>query len=90
MQGMMMKEMGGDVGKDGAGSEKALGRSVEMLEQLLDSGAVGPEELDSLKEMMESQMGMPVDELLERKDELEKELPPEGKKLFLMASSHTA
>ena len=31
-----------------------------MLEQLLDSGAVGPEELDSLREMMESQMGMPV------------------------------
>ena len=84
MQDMMMKEMGGDVGKDGAGSEKALGRSVEMLEQLLDSGAVGPEELDSLKEMMESQMGMPVDELLERKDELEKELPPEGKKLFVL------
>merc|ERR1719253_701368 len=33
---------------------------------------------------MESQMGMPVDELLERKDELEKELPPEGKKLFVL------
>ena len=46
MQDMMMKEMGGDVGKDGAGSEKALGRSVEMLEQLLDSGAVGPEEIE--------------------------------------------
>ena len=30
-----------------------------MLEQLLDSGAVGPEELDSLKQMMESQMGTP-------------------------------
>ena len=48
-----------------------------MLEQLLDSGAVGPEELESLKEMMESQMGMLVDELLARKDELEKELPPD-------------
>ena len=28
---------------------------------------------------MESQMGMPVDELLARKDELEKELPPDPK-----------
>ena len=27
---------------------------------------------------------MPVDELLERKEELEKELPPEGKKLFVL------
>ena len=45
---------------------------------------MGPEELDSLKQMMESQMGMPVDELLERKEELEKELPPEGKKLFVL------
>ena len=68
MQDMMMKQMQSSMGSDkDGGGEKAIARSVEMLEQLVDSGAVGPEELDSLKQMMESQMGMPVDELLARR-----------------------
>ena len=77
MQSLMSK---GDAG----GGEKAMARSVEMLENLLDSGAVGPDDLQSLRGMMEQQMGMPVDELLERKDELAKDLPPEGQKLFAL------
>ena len=41
-----------------------------MVEELLDSGAIGPEDYGSLKEMLTQQIGMPVEELLKRKDEL--------------------
>merc|ERR1719393_1243666 len=73
--------MGDDKG-GGANSGAAMAKSVDMLEQLLDSGAVGPEDLDSLKEMLSQSIGMPVEEMLERKEELQKEMPPEATKLF--------
>lgn len=67
---------------DGAGGGKAIARSVEMIEQILNSGNIDKEDLESLKAMLSKSMGMPVEEVLERKEELQKELPPEGKKLF--------
>eukprot|EP00965_Chrysotila_dentata_P204023 6182089-Pleurochrysis_carterae.AAC.2 len=39
---------------------QAMARSVEMLEQLLDSGAVTAEDLESLKGVLSQSMGMPV------------------------------
>jgi len=86
MQDVMQKEMASMMDDKGDGANanggKAMARSVEMLEQLLDSGAVGKEDLESLKEMLAQSMGMPVEEVLERKEELQKELPPEGRRLF--------
>jgi len=85
MQEVVQKQMMAMMGEGGDspdGGGKAMARSVEMLEQLLDSGAVGEEDLESLKGMLAQSMGMPIDEILERKEELQKELPPEGKRLF--------
>ncbi|KAL3933323.1 MAG: hypothetical protein SGPRY_000332 [Prymnesium sp.] len=76
----MVEVMKGD--SDGAGGGKAIARSVEMIEQILNSGNIDKEDLESLKAMLSKSMGMPVEEVLERKEELQKELPPEGKKLF--------
>ena len=78
MQQQMMELMSGEDGNEA----KAMARSVAMLEQLIETGNVQPEDLASLKDMIAQSMGMPVDELLSRRAELEAELPPEGKKLF--------
>lgn len=37
---------------DGVGGGKAMARSVEMLEQLLNSGTIQKEDLESLKSML--------------------------------------
>ena len=74
---MMEGESGGGVG-GGGGMEKQL----QMLEQLIDSGAVGPGDLEELKSALSQQMGMSVEEMLDRKEELSAQLPPEGKKMF--------
>jgi len=82
VKAQMMKMMG-DQGDGGAAAGgEAMARSVEMLEQLLDSGAVTAEDLESLKGVLSQSMGMPVEEMLARKDELQEALPPEGRKLF--------
>ena len=39
--------------------------------QLLNSGNIGKEDLESLKGMLAQSMGMPVEEILERKEELQ-------------------
>lgn len=80
IQKQMVEVMKGD--GDTAGGGKAMERSVEMLETLLNSGSIQKEDLESLKGMLAQSMGMPVEEILERKEELQAELPPEGKKLF--------
>ena len=54
-------------------------QAVGMLETLVESGAVPPEELESLRGMLSQSMGMPVEEMLERKEELMARLPAEGK-----------
>lgn len=79
-QMMSMIQGEGDEGDEG----KAMARSVAMLEQLIDSGSVQPEDLASLKDMIAQSMGMPVDELLARREELQAEMPPEGRKLFTL------
>lgn len=78
VQQQMMELMGGDEGNEA----KAMARSVAMLEQLIEMGNVQPEDLASLKDMIAQSMGMPVDELLARREELSAEMPPEGQKLF--------
>jgi len=85
VQDVMQKQMMDMMGDQEPGNEgKAMERSVAMIEQLIDSGSIQPSDLAQLKEMISSSMGMPVEELLRRKDELQAELPPEGKKLFTL------
>ena len=71
MQKLMMEQMGGKEGggPDGAPGPEQIEQAVKMVEELLDSGAIGPEDYGSLKEMLTQQIGMPVEELLKRKDE---------------------
>ena len=40
------------------------------------------DDLKALREMISQQMGMPVEQMLSQRAELESALPPEGKKLF--------
>ena len=80
MQKQMMGAMDGDDGDQGA----MMARSVAMLEQLVESGSFQKSDLDSLKGMISQSFGMPVEELLERKDELLDQLPTEGVKLFTL------
>ena len=77
MQKLMMEQMGGKEGggPDGAPGPEQIEQAVKMVEELLDSGAIGPEDYGSLKEMLTQQIGMPVEELLKRKDELRREAP---------------
>ena len=82
LQSEMVSVMGGP--GDEKDPTKAMGQSVEMLEQLIDSGSFGAADLAELRKMISQQMGMDVEELLRRREELEKELPPEGKKLFVL------
>ena len=65
----MMEQMGGKEGggPDGAPGPEQIEQAVKMVEELLDSGAIGPEDYGSLKEMLTQQIGMPVEELLKRK-----------------------
>merc|ERR1719237_1111057 len=56
--------------------------AVEMFEQMVDSGMLQGEDLASLKGQLAQSMGMPVEEVLRRKDELKREMPPEGQKLL--------
>ncbi|KOO20816.1 hypothetical protein Ctob_000024, partial [Chrysochromulina tobinii] len=85
VQEVMQQQMMAAMGPTAEGDEtKQIAQSVAMLETLIDSGSMQPEDLASLKGMISQSMGMPVEELLRRKDELQQGLPEEGKKLFTL------
>jgi len=90
MQREMKKMMSGDGpfslnpdagGKDGAGpemSKEQMKEYMEMMEMMIDSGQMPEKEINKLKKQFSDSLGMPVDEVLRRKDELKTQLPPEG------------
>eukprot|EP00967_Tisochrysis_lutea_P030352 scaffold35632_cov32-Tisochrysis_lutea.AAC.2 len=66
MQRVMKSMMGGangdglDLSRSGGLGGPSMEKAVDMLEQMVDSGAVGPEDLESLRGLLSKQMGMPV------------------------------
>jgi hypothetical protein len=66
MQRAMKSMMGGtngegiDLSSPGGMGGPSMEKAVDMLEEMVDSGAVGPEDLESLRGLLSKQMGMPV------------------------------
>lgn len=66
MQRAMKSMMGGtsgeglDLSRPGGMGGPSMEKAVDMLEEMVDSGAVGPEDLESLRGLLSKQMGMSV------------------------------
>lgn len=89
IQNAMMKSFGSSMfGKDGKGQpdpEEAL----DSIQALIDSGMMGPEELDEirkqLREQVKKESKVEVEELLRRKSELNvNQMKPEERKMFAL------